>query len=198
LTERGNSCLRLILGLVQGVTPTNLVQLFRRLALRRARSISIDFDVSGNLLRVNPGVLPQRPANCCHGPARRLGRMRLSTSRSINFSAFFSRRSAASCIGSTLTPPRVRISAAMSSSRFRWRSTRHQPPENAAAGMGDPVVLAWAKRDARILLTFDKDFGELARASVLPSTRTSRLMFCGTALLVSRTILDLPRLSWRH
>jgi hypothetical protein len=46
---------------------------------------------------------------------------------------------------------------------------------NAAPGMGDPDVLAWAKRDARILLTFDKDFGELARASALPNT-------CGVVL----------------
>src|ERR1700724_3136032 len=36
-------------------------------------------------------------------------------------------------------------------------------------GMSDPDVLAWAARDERILLTFDKVFGELARASALPS-----------------------------
>jgi predicted nuclease of predicted toxin-antitoxin system len=41
---------------------------------------------------------------------------------------------------------------------------------NAAPGMSDPDVLAWAARDERILLTFDKDFGELARASALPGT----------------------------
>jgi predicted nuclease of predicted toxin-antitoxin system len=46
---------------------------------------------------------------------------------------------------------------------------------NAAPGMSDPDVLAWAKRDERILLTFDKDFGELARVSALPST-------CGVVL----------------
>jgi predicted nuclease of predicted toxin-antitoxin system len=40
---------------------------------------------------------------------------------------------------------------------------------NAAPGTSDPDVLAWAARDERILLTFDKDFGELARASALPS-----------------------------
>ena len=45
----------------------------------------------------------------------------------------------------------------------------------AAPGTGDPEVLAWAARDARILLTFDKDFGELARASALPAT-------CGVVL----------------
>jgi hypothetical protein len=46
---------------------------------------------------------------------------------------------------------------------------------NAAPGMSDADVLAWAARDGRILLTFDKDFGELARASALPST-------CGVVL----------------
>ena len=42
---------------------------------------------------------------------------------------------------------------------------------NSAPGMSDPDVLAWGIRDERTLLTFDKDFGELARASALPSTR---------------------------
>ena len=46
---------------------------------------------------------------------------------------------------------------------------------NSAPGMSDPDVLAWATRDERTLLTFDKDFGELARASALPST-------CGVVL----------------
>jgi len=41
-----------------------------------------------------------------------------------------------------------------------------------APGTNDLDVLAWA---ARILLTFDKDFGELARQSGLPST-------CGVVL----------------
>jgi hypothetical protein len=40
----------------------------------------------------------------------------------------------------------------------------------AAPGMADPDVLAWAVREGRIRLTFDKDFGELARGSSLPST----------------------------
>jgi hypothetical protein len=40
----------------------------------------------------------------------------------------------------------------------------------AAPGMADPDILAWAARDARILLTFDKDFGELARGAALPSS----------------------------
>ena len=35
----------------------------------------------------------------------------------------------------------------------------------AAPGISDVDVLALAEREARILLTFDKDFGELARAS---------------------------------
>ena len=46
---------------------------------------------------------------------------------------------------------------------------------NAAPGTSDRDVLAWAIRDERVLLTFDKDFGELARASVLPAT-------CGVVL----------------
>ncbi len=39
----------------------------------------------------------------------------------------------------------------------------------AAPGTSDADVLAWAVREERILLTFDKDFGELARASPLPA-----------------------------
>jgi len=46
----------------------------------------------------------------------------------------------------------------------------------AAPGIADPDVLAWAARENRILLTFDKDFGELARGSALPRT-------CGVVLL---------------
>jgi len=46
----------------------------------------------------------------------------------------------------------------------------------AAPGIADPDVLAWASREDRILLTFDKDFGELARGSALPHT-------CGVVLL---------------
>jgi hypothetical protein len=38
----------------------------------------------------------------------------------------------------------------------------------AAPGISDPDVLAWAARESRILLTFDKDFGELAKVSGLP------------------------------
>ncbi|SIO66735.1 hypothetical protein SAMN05443247_11411 [Bradyrhizobium erythrophlei] len=38
------------------------------------------------------------------------------------------------------------------------------------------AAIAWAARDERILLTFDKDFGELAKASALPAT-------CGIILL---------------
>lgn len=45
----------------------------------------------------------------------------------------------------------------------------------AEPGATDPQVLAWAAREGRILLTFDKDFGELARASTLPAT-------CGVVL----------------
>jgi predicted nuclease of predicted toxin-antitoxin system len=46
---------------------------------------------------------------------------------------------------------------------------------NAAPGTSDPDVLRWAIRDERVLLTFDKDFGELAGASALPGT-------CGVVL----------------
>jgi hypothetical protein len=48
----------------------------------------------------------------------------------------------------------------------------------AAPGATDPDVLAWAARDGRILLTFDKDFGELARGASLPMT-------CGVILFRS-------------
>ena len=46
----------------------------------------------------------------------------------------------------------------------------------AAPGATDSDVLAWAAREERILLTFDRDFGELARGSVLPPK-------CGIVLL---------------
>ena len=42
--------------------------------------------------------------------------------------------------------------------------------KSVAAGCIDADVLAWAAREGRILLTFDKDFGELAKASALPTT----------------------------
>jgi len=44
-----------------------------------------------------------------------------------------------------------------------------------APGASDHEVLAWAVREERILLTFDKDFGELARTSALPA-------MCGVVL----------------
>ena len=53
----------------------------------------------------------------------------------------------------------------------------------AAPGTTDPDVLAWAAREQRILLTLDKDFGELARGSALPHT-------CGVVLL--RTPMSRP------
>src|SRR5947209_19623964 len=40
----------------------------------------------------------------------------------------------------------------------------------AAPGTSDEDVLAWAAREARILLTFDKDFGELAWRVGLPAS----------------------------
>jgi predicted nuclease of predicted toxin-antitoxin system len=45
-----------------------------------------------------------------------------------------------------------------------------------APGATDSAVLAWAAREDPILLTLDKDFGELARGSKLPRT-------CGVVLL---------------
>src|ERR1700693_1546662 len=39
---------------------------------------------------------------------------------------------------------------------------------SVAPGMNDADVLAWGTREQRVLLTFDKDFGELASASVSP------------------------------
>mgnify|MGYP003618797082 FL=1 len=39
-----------------------------------------------------------------------------------------------------------------------------------APGSSDPVVLAQAQADSRILITFDKDFGELAFRSRLPAS----------------------------
>jgi hypothetical protein len=52
-----------------------------------------------------------------------------------------------------------------------------------APGARDPDVLAHAMRDNRILLTFDKDFGELAYRSGLPAT-------CGVVLF--RMPMPLP------
>jgi hypothetical protein len=46
----------------------------------------------------------------------------------------------------------------------------------SASGMADPDVLAWGAREERVLLTFDKDFGELARAAKLPQA-------CGIVLV---------------
>lgn len=39
-----------------------------------------------------------------------------------------------------------------------------------APGISDAKVLAWAAREDRVLLTFDRDFGELARSVGLPET----------------------------
>jgi hypothetical protein len=51
-------------------------------------------------------------------------------------------------------------------------------------GMRDPDVLAWAIREGRVLLTFDKDFGELAKASALPACLSARRL--GRPLLCDR------------
>lgn len=49
--------------------------------------------------------------------------------------------------------------------------------------MADDDILAWAAREQRILITFDKDFGELARRSKLPGK-------CGVVLF--RTPMPTP------
>ena len=46
----------------------------------------------------------------------------------------------------------------------------------ANPGASDPEVLAWAAREERVLLTFDKEFGELAGKSPLPPA-------CGVILM---------------
>ena len=48
-----------------------------------------------------------------------------------------------------------------------------------APGTIDSDVLAWAAREERILLTFDKDFGELARGSALPYLRRDLAAYAG-------------------
>ena len=53
----------------------------------------------------------------------------------------------------------------------------------AAPGMKDTDVLSWAARENRILLTFDKDFGEIAQNTILPKT-------CGIVLF--RTPMPAP------
>lgn len=40
----------------------------------------------------------------------------------------------------------------------------------AAPGSKDEYILAWAERENRVLLTFDKDFGELAWRAGLPAS----------------------------
>jgi hypothetical protein len=47
---------------------------------------------------------------------------------------------------------------------------------NTKPGISDSDVLAWAIREQRILLTFDKDFGELAGNLALPQE-------CGVVLI---------------
>jgi predicted nuclease of predicted toxin-antitoxin system len=40
----------------------------------------------------------------------------------------------------------------------------------AAPGMADAEIVAWAAREGRVVLTFDKDFGELAWNAGLPAS----------------------------
>jgi hypothetical protein len=53
----------------------------------------------------------------------------------------------------------------------------------AAPGTKDIDILAWAAREDRTLLTFDKDFGEIALNTILPQT-------CG--ILLFRTPMPPP------
>ena len=53
----------------------------------------------------------------------------------------------------------------------------------ADPGSSDSDVLSWAEREGRILITFDKDFGEAARRASLPVT-------CGVVLF--RIPMPLP------
>jgi len=52
----------------------------------------------------------------------------------------------------------------------RLKSTGHDVVwiRTAAPGISDAEVLAWAEREGRTILTFDKDFGELAWRAGLP------------------------------
>jgi predicted nuclease of predicted toxin-antitoxin system len=54
----------------------------------------------------------------------------------------------------------------------QWKATGHDIVwvHTAAPGMKDEDVLAWAAREARVVLTFDKDFGELAWRAGLPAS----------------------------
>jgi predicted nuclease of predicted toxin-antitoxin system len=54
---------------------------------------------------------------------------------------------------------------------------------DSCSGQTDSDVLAWAAREERVLLTLDKDFGELARGSALPRS-------CGVVLF--RTPMPRP------
>ena len=95
---------------------------------------------------------------------------------------------------SELTPPLIGVVAGSSVTWTnrggaaqpipRPRSERARPRlgENRSAGRGRSQVLALAVRDERILLTFDKDFGALARGSALPRG-------CGVILL----LLTMPK-----
>jgi predicted nuclease of predicted toxin-antitoxin system len=57
-----------------------------------------------------------------------------------------------------------------------------------APGNSDEDVLAWAAREDRIVLTFDKDFGELAWRNGLPAS-------CGVVLLRLPRCRRRPRLA---
>lgn len=64
---------------------------------------------------------------------------------------------------------------AAASRRLRQPDTTSPGVRAIAPGMIDRNVLAWAAGEDRILLDFDKDFGELARASALPAPKPEEI-----------------------
>ena len=62
-------------------------------------------------------------------------------------------------------------------------------------GDSDVAILARAQAEHRILLTFDKDFGELAFRSGLPASRVS--FSSGSRRRHHHTLRALPLLLWR-
>ena len=82
------------------------------------------------------------------------------------------------------------------------RSARHDVAWVRLDGPGstDEVVLAWASREGRTVLTFDKDFGELAFRARLPATAgviLARLRAASPAALAVRLVQALDsRSDW--
>jgi predicted nuclease of predicted toxin-antitoxin system len=66
----------------------------------------------------------------------------------------------------------------------------------AAPGSKDKDILAWAEREARVLLTFDKDFGELAWHVGLPASSGVVLFRLPTPIPAEVGAISVP--AWRH